>query len=586
MKQTGKRGHQPSGPIRSLPPDRTQLKLFCVLGLSYLAVQVAAQAGLRALALTAMVISGVCFLAAVALGSRRFRVGTVLVAGIIPLGLWVAVWGSYSFPRDVLGGALALALAWPLTRAITIWRHPEAGDPWKSKSGAEVGGDPRAAGAEGVADRPRRRFLRRYVLVGFVLIWVVNSGLDLAFESGAETRLHAPLADARGPGAPWPKARVGVALSGGGYRAAIMHAGVLAELDAMQIPVTALSTVSGGSIIGAFYAAGGAPDDFRRAIADGRMNLKRDMADVHNALRLPFPLEIPYLEVSLFPWFAFGRVDVQANLVDRVLLGGTRMADLQPADRPRLQICATDLRSGAGVGLAADGVQLRSPPYPAEERAGGRIPYAFDSVFRPGMDGQTRVARMVAASGAFPGAFNAVKLRLPASESGAGLESESEPDSAEAPERRLLLADGGIVDNWGVGLMLDRYRGAPPGDPWRVDVMLVSAGGRVFQDDEDVPGPNQVRRAVDIIYETAGWHPIESASPTERPPMLLLQPADADSSSPEFEAFAAATTLTDTFSDETSQHLFDLGRLLVRQAAPELLETLQAVERGSVATDR
>jgi hypothetical protein len=109
-----------------------------------------------------------------------------------------------------------------------------------------------------------------------------------------------------------------------------------------------------------------------------------------------------------------------------------------------------------------------------------------------------------------------------------------------------------------------------------VDVLLVSAGGRVFQDDEDVPGPNQVRRAVDIIYETAGWHPIESADLTERPPMLLLQPADADPTSPEFETFAKATTLTDTFSDADSRRLFDLGRLLVRQAAPTLEATLRS----------
>ncbi len=333
---------------------------------------------------------------------------------------------------------------------------------------------------------------------------------------------------------PFARFEWGWALSGGGYRAALMHAGVLAELDAMQVPVTALSTVSGGSIIGSFYAAGGAPDAFREVIANGRMKLKRDMADLHNAVRLPFPLEIPYLGVSLLPWFAFGRGDAQANLVDRVLLGHTKLSDLVDPSRPRLQ--------------------MRSPPYPAEDRADGRIPYAFDSRFHPAIDGTTRVAKLVAASGAFPGAFNAVKLRL--------------PQSGDIPARSLLLAGGGIVDNWGVGLMLDRYRAAAPGDPWRVDVLLVSAGGCVFQDDEDVPGPNQLRRAVDIIYETAGWHPIESAERRLRPPMIILQPADADPASSEFATFAATTTLTDTFSEAESRRLFDLGRLLVRQAAP------------------
>ena len=54
----------------------------------------------------------------------------------------------------------------------------------------------------------------------------------------------------------WPDVRVGIALSGGGYRAALMHAGVLHALEEMHVHPTHLSTVSGGSIIGAFYAHG------------------------------------------------------------------------------------------------------------------------------------------------------------------------------------------------------------------------------------------------------------------------------------------------------------------------------------------
>src|SRR5437868_15290628 len=49
--------------------------------------------------------------------------------------------------------------------------------------------------------------------------------------------------------------KVGLALSGGGFRAALFHAGVLArlaELDALR-HVEVLSCVSGGSILGALY---------------------------------------------------------------------------------------------------------------------------------------------------------------------------------------------------------------------------------------------------------------------------------------------------------------------------------------------
>ena len=50
-------------------------------------------------------------------------------------------------------------------------------------------------------------------------------------------------------------ARIGLALSGGGFRAALFHVGVLARLAELGIlrRVEVISSVSGGSIIGALY---------------------------------------------------------------------------------------------------------------------------------------------------------------------------------------------------------------------------------------------------------------------------------------------------------------------------------------------
>src|SRR5215210_5840376 len=50
-------------------------------------------------------------------------------------------------------------------------------------------------------------------------------------------------------------AKIGLALSGGGFRAALFHVGVLARLAELGIlrAVEVISTVSGGSIIGALY---------------------------------------------------------------------------------------------------------------------------------------------------------------------------------------------------------------------------------------------------------------------------------------------------------------------------------------------
>ncbi|MCI0733366.1 MAG: patatin-like phospholipase family protein, partial [Methylococcaceae bacterium] len=49
--------------------------------------------------------------------------------------------------------------------------------------------------------------------------------------------------------------KLGLALSGGGFRAALFHIGTLARLAELDLlrHVQVLSTVSGGSIIGAMY---------------------------------------------------------------------------------------------------------------------------------------------------------------------------------------------------------------------------------------------------------------------------------------------------------------------------------------------
>jgi len=52
-----------------------------------------------------------------------------------------------------------------------------------------------------------------------------------------------------------PQMKIGLALSGGGFRASIFHLGVLRRLEELGImkDVDVVSTVSGGSIIGAYY---------------------------------------------------------------------------------------------------------------------------------------------------------------------------------------------------------------------------------------------------------------------------------------------------------------------------------------------
>ena len=63
------------------------------------------------------------------------------------------------------------------------------------------------------------------------------------------------LGDDAGPALSCYRGKVGLALSGGGFRASLYHLGVLARLAEMDVlrSVEVLSTVSGGSIVGAQY---------------------------------------------------------------------------------------------------------------------------------------------------------------------------------------------------------------------------------------------------------------------------------------------------------------------------------------------
>lgn len=54
--------------------------------------------------------------------------------------------------------------------------------------------------------------------------------------------------------------KIGLALSGGGARG-IAHIGVLKALDEMGVKISVLSGASAGSLVGALYASGYAPDD-------------------------------------------------------------------------------------------------------------------------------------------------------------------------------------------------------------------------------------------------------------------------------------------------------------------------------------
>ena len=274
----------------------------------------------------------------------------------------------------------------------------------------------------------------------------------------------------------WQQVRVGLALSGGGYRAAVYHAGALHALEKLGLKPAVLSTVSGGSIIGAYYALGGDPAAFKDAVADGRFNLKRELLMAHNAVRLPFPLTVPFIDVPLFPWFDYSRRDVQANLLERSLFGDDESWRKPGPGQPVLVIATTDLTFGQQLGLLPDGVVSVWTDRVAEA-------YAADA-WLPAHD--FSLADRVAMSGGFPGAFPAASSRV----------SVKSPEANGSGERPLLIADGGIFDNSGFLLLQAADKLVNP--RLASDVFLVSDAGAIFGVEQELNGLGQVMRAADV----------------------------------------------------------------------------------------
>ena len=203
---------------------------------------------------------------------------------------------------------------------------------------------------------------------------------------------------------------VAVALSGGGYRAAVTHAGLLAGLDAQCVPVHIVSSVSGGSIIGAAYALGVPPAEFAGRLARRKPGLVTAALRMRTVL---LDLWCPGVNIT----------EIYREHFQAAFYGATTLADLP--ETPLLLVNATDPE--------ADILQAR------EVFFRGRAPrLALDG---RGLDQHVRVADAVAASGAFPGAFRPKSIRWPAAD-------DTTRAATSVKDRKFL--DGGIIDNFGV----------------------------------------------------------------------------------------------------------------------------------------
>jgi len=185
-----------------------------------------------------------------------------------------------------------------------------------------------------------------------------------------------------------------------------------------------------------------------------RFNLKRELFDFPNAVRLIGSAHLPGLPYTLLPVGEFSRTSVQARMLDHIFIEDRWLHDSQPPGSVRLMICSTDLLSGQMIGVTDEGLVVQQIA-PATQRSQfvnnigadtsdppSFLSYGDESGYWP-----ASLAKLVAASGAFPGALRG----LPVSD------LDLEKPEFLRPTRRLLV-DGGLGDNLGLVLLKDAHQ--------------------------------------------------------------------------------------------------------------------------------
>ena len=255
--------------------------------------------------------------------------------------------------------------------------------------------------------------------------------------------------------------KIGLALSGGGFRATLYHLGLVRFLrDANILPqVTHITSVSGGSIIAAHLALNwgrytGSAAEFEAAANE---LLSFVQLDVRNRIVRRFVLGLLARGPRRLLGFS-NRQLTRAGLLEyhykKHLYGDTSLFELP--EKPQLHILATNLSEGCLCSFNRDGLLVMR-----RERHGNGI--RVD---------QTRanlatVPMAVAASSAFPAFFPPLEL------------TGREVGAAEGEFGRQAFTDGGVFDNLGIRMFhyLKEYL---PAEQFGLDGVLISDVGKAI----------------------------------------------------------------------------------------------------------
>lgn len=262
--------------------------------------------------------------------------------------------------------------------------------------------------------------------------------------------------------------KIGLGLSGGGFRAAAFHLGTLKKLFELDIlsNIDVISTISGGSIIGAYYAMH--KDNFKSMIENFQKILKKNLilractsfaflwritiilgsVTIVALLTESWSWTIIYLLgliilIGIFFYKIFPTTLLIRDLYDSLIYNGKKLRDLP--ESPILVINSTNLDTGTLFSFTKD--------------------YSFDSTYKYTDNIKSKfdtrempIAIAVSCSTAVPYAFSPTILKF----------------QEEGKVLNPKLVDGGVYDNQGI------YRITGDNINYKSDIVIVSDASAPF----------------------------------------------------------------------------------------------------------
>jgi len=374
------------------------------------------------------------------------------------------------------------------------------------------------------------------------------------------------------------KGKIGLALSGGGFRASLFHIGTLlrlAELDILR-NVQVISTVSGGSIIGMYYYLGvkkllesqNNDEISKQDYIDLVLRIKKNFSKAireNNIRMLAFQKKLNqnlteklgelYQEKLYDPIFEDDTlIKNMSELKIKPKIDGTNQSEFIPQFHnfelknkvPHIIVNATLLNNGHNWQFTAEG--MGENPYMVDESLETNTLYAFE--YYKKIDGLSKddyldkdisIAKAIASSSAVPVLFDPIELK---------------DFDYEKPDV-LRLSDGGLYDNLGLSSLLAD----------ECTHIIVSDGSKQLQTDKDpsIFRLDVSRKTTDVLmhrtrdgeYKMA--KSLNERGVVEKLDIIHLQEVDSGIDDELQEKIASVRTDLDSFHELESEAIMYAG---------------------------